>query len=107
MRLKFPVVVFFFLFVFCFVFNLAALGLHEAWRILVVTCGIQFSVQGANPGPLHEERRILATGSPGKSPTLFLTLPKMRKIRTWRKIIIRGLKLLDLVNTPMIYIFFL
>ena len=34
---------------------------------LVVTRGIQFPDQGSNPGPLRWERRVLATGPPGKS----------------------------------------
>ena len=34
---------------------------------LVATCGIQFPDQGSNPGSLHCECRVLATGQPGKS----------------------------------------
>ena len=36
---------------------------------LVAACGIQFTNQGLNPGPLHWECRVLATGPPGKSLT--------------------------------------
>jgi len=36
-------------------------------QVLVVSCGVQFPDQGLNPGPLHEECGILATGPPGKS----------------------------------------
>ena len=43
--------------------------------VLVVACeiflvaarGIQFPDQGSNPGPLHQELRVLPTGPPGKS----------------------------------------
>ena len=38
-----------------------------ACKLLVVACGIQFPDQGSNPGPLHWERGVLATGPPGKS----------------------------------------
>ena len=31
------------------------------------TCGILFPDQGSNPGPLHWEHGVLATGPPGKS----------------------------------------
>ena len=34
---------------------------------LVAACGIQFTNQGLNPGPLHWECRVLATGPPWKS----------------------------------------
>ena len=33
----------------------------------VMACGIQFPDQGSNLGLLHGERRVLATGPPGKS----------------------------------------
>ena len=36
-------------------------------KLLVVTCGIQFPAKGLNPGLLHWEQGILATGPPGKS----------------------------------------
>ena len=35
---------------------------------------VQFPDQGLNPGPLHWERGVLATGSPGKSRLYFYTL---------------------------------
>ena len=38
---------------------------------LVVACEIWFPDQGSNPGPLHWERGVLATGPPGKSPKDF------------------------------------
>ena len=44
---------------------------RDTWESLVGACGIQFPDQGANPGPLHWEHGVLATGPPGKSP-LFL-----------------------------------
>ena len=51
-----------------FIFNLATLGLHCSMQdLLVAACGIQFSDQGLNPGALHWEHRVLATGLPGKS----------------------------------------
>ena len=34
---------------------------------LVAACGISFHNQGSNPGPLHAEHRVLATGPPGES----------------------------------------
>ena len=36
-------------------------------KILVAVCGIWFPDQGCNPGPLHWNRGVLATGQPGKS----------------------------------------
>ena len=42
--------------------------------ILVVACGIQFPNQGSNPGPLHWELGVLATGPRRKSQILFLIL---------------------------------
>ena len=38
-----------------------------ACKLLAVACGIYFSDQGSNSGPLHWECRVLATGPPGKS----------------------------------------
>ena len=38
---------------------------------IVVACGIQFSDQGSNPGPLHWECGVLATRPPGKSLPLY------------------------------------
>ena len=35
---------------------------------LIEACGIQFPDQGLNLGPLRWERRVSATGPPGKSP---------------------------------------
>ena len=49
-------------FVSCLFFNIyfyLFIWLH--W-VLVVACGIQFPEQGLNPGPLHWELRVLATG---------------------------------------------
>ena len=37
--------------------------------VLVVACGIYFPDQGSNPGPLHWEHGVLATGPPGQSLT--------------------------------------
>ena len=62
---------------------LAAPG-HSTWHLLsqpagssVAACdflvaayGIYFSDQAWNPGPLHQECVVLATGPPGKSPTV-------------------------------------
>ena len=42
--------------------------------VLLVACGIYLPDQGSNPGPLHLELRVLATGPPGKSPQRFLFL---------------------------------
>ena len=42
-------------------------------RVLAAARGISFPDQGLNPGPLHWEREVLATGPPGKSEiSLFL-----------------------------------
>ena len=38
-----------------------------SWDLLVAACGIQFSNQGSNLGPLHWERGVLTTGPPRKS----------------------------------------
>ena len=42
-------------------------SLIAAFELLVVALGIW----GSNPGPLHGECRVLATGPPGKSPHVF------------------------------------
>ena len=65
----------FFLIFYLFIYNLAASGLScgkrnllvVACELLVAACGILFPDQGSNPGPLHWERGVLATGPPGKS----------------------------------------
>ena len=36
-----------------------------AWKLLAAACEIWFFNQGSNPGPLHWEHGVLATGSPG------------------------------------------
>ena len=36
-------------------------------QVFVKACGMQFPDQGQNPGPLHRERGLLATGPPVKS----------------------------------------
>ena len=44
-------------------------------QVLVAACGIKFLDQGLNPGRLHWEHGVLATGPPGKSPSImFLDL---------------------------------
>ena len=45
-------------------------SLVAACKLLVAAYGIQFPNQAVNPGPPHWEGRILATGPPGKSPSL-------------------------------------
>ena len=47
-------------------------SLIAAGELLVVASGIQFPNQGSNPGSLHQEHRVLATGSPEMSFFLFL-----------------------------------
>ena len=42
-------------------------SLVVACKYLTAACGIQFSKQGSNSGPLHWEYGVLATGPPGKS----------------------------------------
>ena len=49
-------------------------SLVVAHGLLVVACGIQFPDQGWNPGSLHWEREVLATGPPGKSPAEFISV---------------------------------
>ena len=44
-------------------------SLVVACKLLVVAWGIQFPNQGSNPGPLHWEHRVLASGPLGKSPS--------------------------------------
>ena len=39
-----------------------------AASVLVEACGIKFFDQGLNPGPLHWEHEVLATGPPGSPP---------------------------------------
>ena len=38
------------------------------WGLLAVAHRIQFREEGLNPGPLHWELGVLATGPPGTSP---------------------------------------
>ena len=45
--------------------------LVAAYELLAAACGIYFPDQGSNPGPLHWERGVLATGPRG-SPQTFL-----------------------------------
>ena len=49
-------------------------------KLLVVACGIQFPNQGLNLGPLHWDPGVLATGPPGKSPTLVLVSSLLFKL---------------------------
>ena len=42
-------------------------SLVVARGLVVVARGVQLPDQGSNPGPLHWEHRVLATGPPGKS----------------------------------------
>ena len=69
----------------CGVFQLRHSGIFQLWHagslvaareLLAAACGIQFPDQGSNPGPLHWECRVLATGPPGKSPTSCFCSPK-------------------------------
>ena len=50
-------------------------------RVLVEVCGIYLPDQGWNLGPLHWQRRVLATGPPGKSlnATSFFNFRKMKQ----------------------------
>ena len=70
------IVVFFFFFK--YLFGSAKL---LSWHAdsLVVAYGIWFPDQGLNPGPLYWEYRVLATGSPRRSPgkPFLMTLPSM------------------------------
>ena len=54
-------VVFLILFIWLRVFFIAT------YELLVAACGIQFPNQGSNPGLLHWELEVLATGPLGKS----------------------------------------
>ena len=50
---------------YCFLNILKNLFIYlTAWGL---SCGMLFLDQGLNPGPLHWEHRVLATGPPGKS----------------------------------------
>ena len=42
-------------------------SLVVAYKLLVVAGGNWFPHQGSNPGPLHWEHRVLATGPQGES----------------------------------------
>ena len=41
---------------------------------LAAACEIKFPDQGLNPGPLHWEHRVLASGSPGKAQAVSLLI---------------------------------
>ena len=47
-----------------------------------MACGIQLPDQGLNPGPLHWELRVSATGPAGKSVVLLLTMGKYTEHKT-------------------------
>ena len=47
----------------------------EACKLLIAARGIHFPDQGSNPGPLHWEHRVLATGPPGNAPPSDLHFP--------------------------------
>ena len=49
-------------------------SLVVACKLLVVVCRIYLPDQGSNPGPLHWEHEVLATGPPGKSPLQLLKI---------------------------------
>ena len=57
-----------------------------ACKLLAVACGIYFSDQGSNSGPLHWECRALATGPPGKSHVSMLILwpPDAKSWLIWK-----------------------
>ena len=57
------ILIFFLNYILFYLFNLFTC-LHQ---VLVVAWRIQFPDQGSNPGHLHWEYRVLATGPPGKS----------------------------------------
>ena len=56
-----------------FSFFFLSLLWHTGSSILVAACGVSFPDQESNPGPLHWERGVLATGPPGKSHQLLFT----------------------------------
>ena len=59
--------------VFCAVLRCSTWDLLAAvCKLLVATRGLQFPDQGSNPGPLHWEHGVLATGQPVKSQGLVL-----------------------------------
>ena len=57
----------------CLFIHLAIPG-SKLWHsgFLVAACGISFPDRGLNPGFLHWEWRVLASGPPGKSPGFIL-----------------------------------
>ena len=66
-------------------------SLIEACELLVVTCGVLFSDQGSNPGLLHWEHGVLATG-PSENQGIplikmgfpFIVYPVVLTERMWR-----------------------
>ena len=42
------------------------------YQVLTAVCGLWFPEQGWNPGPLHWELEVLATGPPGNLRNVFL-----------------------------------
>ena len=63
--------------------------LVAACKLLVTACGIYFPDRGSNPGPLHWEHGVSATGPPGKSLSSH-SIPG----------ILSSLPMLSLCNTP-------
>ena len=54
-------------------------------RSLVATCRILFPNQGSNPGPLHWDCRVLATGPPEKSLYIFKWMRQKLKNISWHE----------------------
>ena len=54
-----------------------------ACELLVAACGISFSDQGQNWGPLHWEHRVLGTRSPRKSPSIVLYIVIIYRGLSW------------------------
>ena len=66
----------------CRIFDLCC-GIWDIFQLkqansLVATCGIQFTDQEWNPGPLHWECGVLTTGPPWRSPASSFRLLKSR-----------------------------
>ena len=68
---------------------------HAGSSVFIAACGMQFPDQGLNPGPLHWECGVLATGPPGK--TQFLVL----KYRLGKTLVHLAFLIIGLLKMPL------
>ena len=68
-------------------------------KLLVAGWGISFPDQGLNQGPVHWERRVLATGPPGSS-----TICSFRNFEIYNTVLLTVLIMLYIITLELIYL---